>query len=90
MGFYINPPEGTKEDWLLRNGQAMISPDWPPPEGQVLVCMVDNGPFRAAGICYDKSEWEEFTAPDSRSKEWYLVPREKILTVCPSVENFLS
>src|SRR3990167_9029165 len=117
MGFYINPREGTKEDWLLRNGQEIVRPDWPPPEGQVIVCMVDNGPFRAAGICYDMAEFSEFAAPaatpeeieaarqhfeargmsfqflDSgiqRPRKWYLVPREKILEICPSVEDALA
>jgi len=43
MGYYINPIAGTKEEWLEQYGQITQEPDWPPPDGQVLVCLVDNG-----------------------------------------------
>ena len=114
MGYYINPITGTKKEWLEQNGQKTQEPDWPPPTRQILVCLVDNGSFTAAGIAYDQQEWMEFIAPDAtpeeikaahiktegmgvafysldlgnqRPRTWYLVPRDKIIEVCPSVES---
>ncbi|KKK55786.1 hypothetical protein LCGC14_3071060 [marine sediment metagenome] len=69
MGDYINPPEGTKEDWLEENGELVAAPSWPPPADMVLVCLVDNGPFTAAAICYDEGEFSEFNAPDPTYEE---------------------
>ena len=104
MGFYINPPQGrTKEEWLLDNGIEVTLPTWaalanfvgvnPPDDGGVYVCLVDNGAFRAAGICYSEAEFNAFLAPDSgvqRLRTWYVVPRNKIVEVNPDVEEVLS
>ena len=68
MGFYVNPPDMDKETWLVVHGQE-TTPNWPPLEGLVLVCLVDNGPFKAAGICYNESEFYEFVAPDTTPEE---------------------
>lgn len=38
-----------------------------------LVCVVDNGWFAAAGYCYDKEEFVEFSnLNDYRPKQWYI------------------
>ena len=73
MGYYINPPNETKEEWLNDNGLEVTGPEWgllasnfP---GGVYVCLVDNGPFTAAGICYNEAEFNEFRAPDPTPEE---------------------
>ena len=52
MGFYVNPPDMTKEEWLQKHGQVTETPAWPVPEGTILVCLVKNPTFTAAGIAY--------------------------------------
>ena len=74
MGMYINPEgEATKEEWLFVHGlRCKQTPTWPAPEGKVLVCLVDNGFFRAAGVAYSKREYEAFLHPDPRDKSWWI------------------
>ena len=103
MGFYINPSYGTKEEWLLSQGIEVTDPTWealanfvgvqPPDDSGVYVCLVDNGPFRAAGICYSEAEFDAFRMPDAgaqRPRTWYVVPRNKIIEVCPEVGEVLN
>ena len=69
MGFYVNPPDMTKEEWLQKHGQVTETPTWPAPEGTISVCLVDNEPFTAAGIAYCEQEFYAFMAPDSTPEE---------------------
>jgi hypothetical protein len=46
MGYYIDPKGETKEQWLERNGER-VEPAWPPPDGHVLICLIDN---RGSGV----------------------------------------
>jgi hypothetical protein len=81
MGYYINPKNGTKEQWLAEHGtpitpavaKAHVTGD------KVVVCLVDNGAFTAAGIGYDDTERNAFAQPDSRPKLWYLVERGRLV-----------
>ena len=34
------------------------------PEDKALICVVDNGHFEAAGLCYDNEEFLRMAAPD--------------------------
>jgi hypothetical protein len=44
------------------------------PESVAIVCVVDNGPFEAAGYCYDRDEFNEFSSPgDYRTKTWIAI-----------------
>ncbi|KKL05784.1 hypothetical protein LCGC14_2219200 [marine sediment metagenome] len=96
MGYYINPPNETKEEWLNDNGIEVTVPEWDllatnfP--GGVYVCLVDNGLFTAVGIAYKESEFNEFndTSHDDRPRKWYVVPHEDIINVCPDVEDRLE
>lgn len=95
MGYYVNPDLdtwGSKEGWLTVFGEEVANPEWPPQEGKVLVCLVDNGPFTAAAICYCEQEFNDFrsTLNDPRLKEWYAVDKVDIVQVCPEVEERLA
>ena len=89
MGYYINPKDSTKERWLATYGELTIFPTFDSKSGKIPVCLVDNGAFTAAGICYCQEELDAFTEPDGRYKVWYLVPKDKILEVCPEVKRAL-
>lgn len=98
MGFYINPSNMTKEEWLKQHGVPMAAPidfevmkDRKPPEFYP-VCLVNNGWMTAAGIAFDQGEHLAFIGDNSdrRPKKWYLVPRDKLVEVCPSVEGALK
>jgi len=47
------------------------------PEKMALICVVNNGPFEAAGYCFDEREFECFTHPDPRPRTWLLMDLEK-------------
>lgn len=80
MGYYVNPRGESKEQWLKANG-VLINPDTALSNFNynstcLPVCLVDNGLFTAAGICYSPEETATFNRPDDeRPKDWYLVPK---------------
>lgn len=90
MGCYINPRTQSKESFLAHNG-IMIDPtiyNWSD-EDYRPVCLVDNGPFTAAAVCFDKEEMTHFTQPkDYRPKLWFKVSVEKLKEVSP-IEAYL-
>lgn len=99
MGFYINPAVGTKEQWLTLEGTLVHNVEhlmeakfgtWKDPTGKPMlpVCLVDNGVFTAAAVCYSKDELEAFGHPDRRPRRWYLVPTSKLKEVGALSENF--
>jgi len=48
------------------------------PEGQALICELDNFMFKANGLCYSKNEFEAFGEPsDTRPKKWFLMDKDK-------------
>lgn len=83
MGAYINPPNEEKEDFLVREGDRLTSiPKWEDiPEGRMLVTLIHNGLFTAAGISFDEGEYKAFTRQDSRPKLHFLVDIDKLMGV---------
>jgi hypothetical protein len=77
MGFYINPSNMSKEEWLLRNGTRCSSAEaLSPPPGSIPICWVNNGGFTAAAIGYSRAEVERFQNDGTgRPQFWYLVPK---------------
>lgn len=94
MGCYINPPDMTKEQWLFKHAAA-IPPNtlraWDTkPEGTLPVILVDNGSFTAAGIAYNKAEYDAFNVEDGRDRLWFCVPQEELLEVAPDLKYYLE
>lgn len=78
MGYYINPSDGTgKEDWLRQHGRPLAAAPARHDDGDGLaVCLIDNGLFTAAAICYCQAELTAFADPsDRRPKTWFMVPK---------------
>lgn len=81
MGYYINPPDMTKEQFLKKHGKLLTQveiKDFDFSSDSLPVCLVDNGAFTAAGIGYDAHEVQAFLHPDHRPKTWYAVSRENL------------
>lgn len=85
MGYYIQVPKNTgKADQLVAlHGASFLESDpvWSDvPEDKALICVVDNGPFEAAGLCYSADELEAFVMPDTgsqRPRTWLLMDKTK-------------
>jgi hypothetical protein len=79
MGLYINVPQG-KEAWLNQHGENTGSSVPSITPTHLPVCLVDNGMFTAAAICYSPRELEAFNQPgDFRPKTWYRVPVDSLI-----------
>ncbi len=86
MGYYINPPDMSKEEWLAKNG-IECAPETAKAHSMKgstirVVCLVDNFEFTAAAIAYTDEERDHFFYPDrsgfQRPRKWYLVEVEKL------------
>jgi hypothetical protein len=92
MGFYIETPmDKGKADFLIQNHRAQeIHPPIVANGEMIPVCVVDNGPFEAAGIAFDRGEVDVFLGGSPRPKRWLLMPLEEILKLCPKVGEYLN
>ena len=82
MGFYIDGPAKGKAPFLRSEYDAEFINEPVSfkdiPKDKALICVVDNGPFEAAGFAFDNREFEVFSAPgDPRPKRWMIMDREK-------------
>ena len=79
MGFYVNPPNETKEAFLSREGLEVPKADWDKvPKDSIPVVLINNGMFAAAGIAFSQREYGEFTANDGRPKKIFIVKKSKL------------
>lgn len=95
MGFYINPHDMSKEDWLKEYGTLAVRITEAGfkhrPENTLPVILVDNGPFTAAAIAYNEQEYQEFINPkDIRPKTLYFVQLDELLAVLPDLQKGLD
>ena len=77
MGCYINPPDTSKEKWMNIHGKGPYRkpPEFGSMDGHLLVCLVRNAFFTAAGIMFSHEEYVEFSrSEDQRPKCWFWVP----------------
>ena len=89
MGFYVNPPQESKEAFLEREGINApfdLKLNWDSiPEGFLPVILVNNGSFTAAAIAYSHSELDEFTRMDDpRPRRIFLVKTALLIPVAGS------
>jgi len=81
MGYYIEGPIKGKAMFIKSeyDGEYVNCPQSfdEVPEDKALIVVVDNGPFEAAGYCFDQREFEAFTYPDPRPKRWMLMDKKK-------------
>jgi hypothetical protein len=74
MGYYIETGGSHGKANVLKTtkGATIGSPDWSEkPEDKALICVVNNGFFEAAALCYNEDEAKAFNYPsDFRPKEW--------------------
>lgn len=95
MGCYVNPENETKEEFLEREGQEVITDfvssnyKFLKQEGKLPVVLCDNGNFTAAGVAYTEREFERFVRYDNRPKRIFIVPIEKLKKVS-DVEGWLA
>jgi len=81
MGYYIDPPSMSKEEWLRKHATPTMGPS-AITRTHVPLCHVDNGGFTACAIAFEPYEIERFTRPgDLRSMQWYTAPREAVREV---------
>lgn len=85
MGYYINKTsKGVdlnargKASQLIADGATKLT--GPPIFQENLVCVVENGPFDAAGYCYCEKEFQVFNIFDGRPKTWLIHPEAKQLS----------
>lgn len=71
MGYYIQTPTNkNKADFIVDNYGARIVneiPKWS--DDEAIICVIDNGPFEAAGYAYSPQELEEFASADLRDPQ---------------------
>ena len=92
MGFYLETPESRrKADQLIGASGAierLATNAWPAPDGFMVVVVVSNPFFDAAGIAFDKQEFDEFTDPDdNRPKRFLWVSNEYIKAQKPHLSD---
>lgn len=83
MGFYIQGPNNLKADYLIQNHQAKVVSQTDAKmlvekDEEAVVCVVENGPFDAAGLAFNLRELEAFTLDsDPREKTFLVMNKEK-------------
>lgn len=87
MGYYINPPDMSKEEFLEKKGKRLSTDGAKSFDfvgDRLPVCLVDNGWMTAAGIAFDARERDVFADPkDPRPKEWFSVARTDLKPYYP-------
>lgn len=81
MGYYIQGPQSGKAKFLQMKHDCIEIPQ-PKSFAEIeddlaLICVVDNGPFEAAGYCFSPGEFEVFSeSSDHRPKTWLLMNKQ--------------
>jgi hypothetical protein len=94
MGYYIETksPKNKANQLLTEfaNARETVVPALDTKGRNVLVCVVQNGPFDAAAVVYNEREFAAFNNPsDYRPKTWITLPLDDLYDLvsrgqCPS------
>lgn len=82
MGYYINPINQTKEEFVAKHAReisrdAFTNFNFENTKDVLPICLIDNGPFRAFGIAYFRTELVAFANPmDNRPKRYFIISIE--------------
>lgn len=91
MGLYINPRDISKEEWLDENNINKSNTVFDSDKigiKNLMVCLMDNGLFTAAGVAFDEREVKAFSDPtDRRPKTWFVVKKADLKKVCGEEYN---
>lgn len=91
MSIYVNPKDGDKLKWLVKNmkGRPSFVPFPKHTDGtNVQLVWVDNGPFDALAIAYSSRELQVFYNPqDPRPKYFAMVPITALTKEVTGVED---
>ena len=89
MGYYVNPSDMTKEEWIIKNAKKVSKEDAfqeVSNEENAVLILIDNGLFTACGVAYSEDEFRAFTyITDTRPKSFFTVDRKLLKEV---VEDF--
>ena len=82
MGYYIQvlKNKGKAQQIVdLYGGRIALSPPSfeDIAEGEAIICVVDNGPFEAAGFCFNQRELNDFSYYDDRPRVWVVMGRKR-------------
>jgi hypothetical protein len=90
VGYYLNPNGESKLDFLKRVGVPLDVPEFPSEKDTLLVCLIENGPFNAAGIAYSREEMSAMVNDGTRRpRSWWWVPVEDAISAM-SLEEIAS
>lgn len=89
MGIYVNPPDMTKEEFLVLYGQSgsiEMAHDFlaDPCACHLLCCWVRNDEFTALAVCNNREEFSAYSQPDDpRVKRWFIVDADALEPYIP-------
>ncbi len=89
MGTYIETNSARGKTEFLANrgakvlGEAPSSLDEVPPF-EVLICVVDNGPFEASAVVESARDLVDFKVDDGRAKTWLSLDRPMVDSILES------
>ncbi len=87
MGYYINPCDMSKEEFLDRFAELELNPETFEFGGdRMLLCLFFNTSFNALGIGYTEEEvthWLDTDFEDPRFRLYYTVPKACVLPFLP-------
>ncbi len=81
MGYYIEVPHNLmKAAQLVELHGAKVLDKQPVfnevPSDKAIICVINNGPWEAAGYAYNEREFNEFATPDGRPRTWLIMDRK--------------
>ena len=93
MGIYINPEYCSKEQFLNEKGVQLThqqAEKWSDFNQNLLVVLIDNTTFTAAGIAFDNGERDALLMPDKRSRTFWKVNIVDLLNVSKEFSTYRS